>query len=134
MLNSLFGFGLFSIFRGKRAADGINFIQISENLNSDQNCIQSVTRTELNYLIRCDKSLNNKNNKCQSNNTFDCFEEWKMDTVLVQKILTYLAYPAGFTGMLIILALFGRILYLESFSKKCFWLALIIFFMSSNFN
>jgi len=55
-----------------------------------------------------------------------------MDTVLVQKVLTYLAYPAGFTGLLIVLALFGRLLYLENFSKKCFWLALIIFFLSSN--
>ena len=55
-----------------------------------------------------------------------------MDTVLIQKILTHLAYPAGFIGLMLALIVICRFLYLHDVAKKCAWLGLIAFILSSN--
>lgn len=55
-----------------------------------------------------------------------------MDTVLFQKILTHLAYPTGFIGLMLTLAIISNFLYLQGLAKKCLYLAAIVFIVSSN--
>ncbi len=55
-----------------------------------------------------------------------------MDSVLVQKILAHLAYPMGFIGLMLLMIAICRILYVNKLAKKCAWLAVLVFFISSN--
>ncbi len=55
-----------------------------------------------------------------------------MDTVLIQKVLTHLAYPAGFIGLMMALIVICRFLYLSDLAKKFAWLGIIVFLLSSN--
>lgn len=55
-----------------------------------------------------------------------------MDLVLIQKILSLLIYPVGLVSVLLLLALFCRILRKRALSVFCICLALMTFLLSSN--
>ena len=55
-----------------------------------------------------------------------------MDIVFIQKLLTHLAYPTGLIGLMLVMAFISRVFSLRSFAKKCLWLTIIVFIISSN--
>lgn len=55
-----------------------------------------------------------------------------MNTILIQKVIAHLAYPAGMIALLIGLAIFCRIFYFTKWSSRFVTLAILVFLISAN--